>query len=218
MTTKEIVIRIKEANCTLSEEELANSIENLIQFRIAGLAAEKELSLIGEHITEQKEPFYKCINLGPKDTPNFGLTLGKLYKVLPDGSFLDDDGDKRIEMSETYLDMKNPIYITEPESIKPEDMVKGEWYWIYSKINNISYLFKLISRHEFNGEECKLNYSLMRNTKINVTYNDSHLYYNNGPDIIRKATREEVTKYFPHEFEIDAHGGNDAGHVCPITN
>ena len=33
-----------------------------------------------------------------------------------------------------------------------------------------------------------------------------------------KATREEVTKYFPHEFEIDAHGGNDAGHVCPITN
>lgn len=201
MTTKEIVTRIKEANCTLSEEELTNSIENLIQFRIAGLAAEKELSLIGQHITEPKEPFYKCINLGPKDTLNFGLTLGKLYKVLPDGSFLDDDGDKRIEMSETYLDMRNPIYITEPESIKPEDMVKGEWYWIYSEVTNISYLFKLISRHEFNGEECKLNYSLMRNTKINVTYNDSHLYYNNGPDTIRKATREEVTKYFPNEFD-----------------
>ena len=55
MTTKEIVIRIKEANCTLSEEELTNSIENLIQFRIAGLAAEKELSLIGQHITEPTE-------------------------------------------------------------------------------------------------------------------------------------------------------------------
>ena len=55
MTTKEIVNRIKEANCTLSEEELTNSIENLIQFRIAGLAAEKELSLIGEHITEPKK-------------------------------------------------------------------------------------------------------------------------------------------------------------------
>ena len=55
MTTKEIVNRIKEANCNLSEEELTNSIENLIQFRIAGLAAEKELSLIGEHITEPKK-------------------------------------------------------------------------------------------------------------------------------------------------------------------
>ena len=124
---------------------------------------------------------------------------------------------KRLNPNTDYKELSKAIAEVAGE-IKPEDMVKGEWYWIYSEVTNISYLFKLISRHEFNGEECKLNYSLMRNTKINVTYNDSHLYYNNGPDTIRKATREEVTKYFPHEFEIDAHGGNDAGHVCPITN
>ena len=156
MTTKEIVIRIKESNCTLSEEELTNSIENLIQFRIAGLAAEKELSLIGEHITE-------------------------------------------------------------PESIKPEDMVKGEWYsyWFGTEkdiycIFKFDYLkgcntfcFLSVSIHKGNilikGEN-----ELLSDCAYNYTYS--------------KATREEVTKYFPHEFEIDAHGGNDAGHVCPITN
>jgi hypothetical protein len=30
---------------------------------------------------------------------------------------------------------------------------------------------------------------------------------------IRHATREEIIKYFPHEFEIDSHGGNDIAQV-----
>ena len=197
MTTKEIVIRIKEANCTLSEEELTNSIENLIQFRIAGLAAEKELSLIGEHITEPKEPFYKCINLGPKDTPNFGLTLGKLYKVLPDGSFLDDDGDKRIQMSEIYLDMKNPIYITEPESIKPEDMVKGEWY--YWECTDYDRIEAWICRFEKVGVLQQCWFDKISNV-INGPMTRGYLQFALN-DTIRKATKEEVTKYFPTEFD-----------------
>ena len=200
MTTKEIVNRIKEANCTLSEEELTNSIENLIQFRIAGLAAEKELSLIGEHITEPKEPFYKYINLGPKDTPNFGVTLGKLYKVLPDGSFFDDDGDKRIQMSEIYLDMKNPIYITEPESIKPEDMVKGEWYsYWFGTEKDIYCIFKFDYLKGCNTF-CQLAVSIHKGNILIKGENEllSDCAYNYT---YSKATREEVTKYFPNEFD-----------------
>jgi poly(A) polymerase Pap1 len=30
---------------------------------------------------------------------------------------------------------------------------------------------------------------------------------------IRHATREEIIKYFPHEFEINSHGGNDIPQV-----
>lgn len=198
MTTKEIVTRIKEANCNLSEEELTNSIENLIQFRIAGLAAEKELSLIGQHITEPKEPFYKCINLGPlAPNRNDGVTLGNLYKVLPDGSFFDDDGDKRIEMSEIYLDMKNPIYITEPESIKPEDMVKGEWYWW--TCTDYEEKAEWVCRFDKIGvlEQCWFNkIANIRNGILDGGYLQFALN-----DTIRKATREEVTKYFPNEFD-----------------
>jgi hypothetical protein len=105
--------------------------------------------------------------------------------------------------------------ITEPESIKPEDMVNGEWYH-YNSGNDWFFRFSGI---DYKNDICSdLSHSLCsgityRSQSPQVSISDNYTF--------RKATREEVIKYFPNEFmppEIDAHGGNDKGFICPASN
>ena len=35
---------------------------------------------------------------------------------------------------------------------------------------------------------------------------------------LRKATQEEVLKYFPDELEVPTHGGNDAAYIQEVTD
>ena len=104
-------------------------------------------------------------------------------------------------------------HITEPE-LTVDDLVKGEWYAVaYEGIKPVGehkiFLihYKCIFEqdlHCFKGANC-LN-------KLTYHY-ESALCPIKNIKSIRPATREEIIKYFPHEFEIESHGGNDIPRV-----
>ena len=81
---------------------------------------------------------------------------------------------------------------TEPE-IKPEDMVSGEWYVIESSRRNL-YILKFRS---FKNET--YYYSSMYYITFKRISETNFMGYDEK-DTIRKATKEEVSKYFPNEF------------------
>ena len=123
---------------------------------------------------------------------------------------------KRLNPNTDYKELSKAIAEVAGE-IKPEDMVKGEWYsYWFGTEKDIYCIFKFDYLKGCNTF-CQLAVSIHKGNILIKGENEllSDCAYNYT---YSKATREEVTKYFPHEFEIDAHGGNDAGHVCPITN
>jgi hypothetical protein len=91
-------------------------------------------------------------------------------------------------------------HITEPE-LTVEDLKAGEWYVIQSryewlvKYKKISIDGLKIEGRGVCTEDCD--------------YHNDFILYKHRVKSIRHATREEIIKYFPHEFEIDTHGGND---------
>lgn len=92
--------------------------------------------------------------------------------------------------------------ITEPESIKPEDMVKGEWYVLHNSEYNSDYLFKHKSSHKYPEEDLRINYYQMKSFYGKcLIHSDDYLHFDFRINTIRKATREEVIKYFPNEFD-----------------
>ncbi len=85
--------------------------------------------------------------------------------------------------------------IVEPESleINPQDMVSGEWY----KSKDCIFKFaELIGEKVFSKETCFFNQQAYVNCIGFLCFN-FELYD------LRKATREEVLKYFPTAFDID---------------
>lgn len=118
-------------------------------------------------------------------------------------------------------------HLTEPESIKPEDMVKGEWYVLDSVLYDGKWMNTFLFRLEllenssiFTKKSFAIDDQLLE--KQDFSSDElSELITIQEIASLRKATREEVTKYFPNEFmppEIDAHGGNDKGFICPASN
>jgi hypothetical protein len=100
-------------------------------------------------------------------------------------------------------------HITEPE-LKVEDLKAVEWYVItFKSIDNFDnhkiFLLKfrdIVSNDLFGFKAA--------NFTSGVVYDySSPLCPIQNVVSIRHATREEIIKYFPHEFEIDTHGAND---------
>jgi hypothetical protein len=89
-------------------------------------------------------------------------------------------------------------HITEPEFIQPNDMVKGNWY-VGTIALDSNWIFKFTEIAE-NRVFTSLSVSL-----------DNLTYYNHVGALclleqmyqLRPATIEEVTKYFPNEFESE---------------
>ena len=126
---------------------------------------------------------------------------------------------KQLDINQRCIELLGE-FITEPESlepetIKPEDMKAGEWYVNFSKYNP-TFLFKFKAL-EFDDEDIKIQYFLMANE-------NGALFSNNWMDLlcevdyIRKATQKEILKYFPNEFEVPTHGGNDAAYIQEVTD
>lgn len=126
---------------------------------------------------------------------------------------------KQIEKNRRSIELLGE-FITEPESlepetIKPEDMKAGEWYVNFSKYNP-TFLFKFKAL-EFSEDDIIIHYFLMANE-------NGSLFSNNWMDLlcdidyIRKATQQEILKYFPNELEVDTHGGNDAAYIQEVTD
>lgn len=117
-------------------------------------------------------------------------------------------------------------HLTEPESIKPEDMVKGEWYVLDSVLYDGKWVNTFLFRLELLENSSiftKKSFAIDKQAREEDFSSDelSELITIQEIASLRKATREEVTKYFPNEFmppEIDAHGGNDKGFICPASN
>jgi hypothetical protein len=95
-------------------------------------------------------------------------------------------------------------HITEPE-LKVEDLKAGEWYVIQSRYEWLVKYKKIsIDGLKIEGRGvCTEDYD----------YHNDFILYKHRIESIRHATREEIIKYFPHEFEIDAHGANDIPQV-----
>jgi len=84
----------------------------------------------------------------------------------------------------------------QPENIKPEDMVSGEWYWLKYSDEDIYWIFKY-EHHDDNNF-----WTIYTVTSVGRFIGDLGYLPIGNIETIRKATREEVTKYFPNEFDI----------------
>jgi hypothetical protein len=94
-------------------------------------------------------------------------------------------------------------HITEPE-LKVEDLKAGEWYFADAIPDN-KWLFRFTEsgHHDFiETDKCIA-------LKSKTIYSGDYLCRKHEVLSIRPATSEEIIKYFPHEFEVDTHGGND---------
>jgi len=119
-------------------------------------------------------------------------------------------------LTERYDAIYNKVigsHITEPE-LTVEDLKAGEWYVItHRSIDNfdIHKIFLLKFRDIVSND---LQGFKAANCINGVVYDYSNpLCPIQNVLSIRHATREEIIKYFPHEFEIDSHGGNDIPQV-----
>jgi hypothetical protein len=103
--------------------------------------------------------------------------------------------------------------ITEPE-LKAKDLKSGEWYFAELKSNDSE---KWVLRFKsILGTFIHVHCCASLNT--NLMYGSGELCSIHKVKSIRHATREEIIKYFPHEFEIDAHGGNDIPQLTDHPN
>jgi hypothetical protein len=119
-------------------------------------------------------------------------------------------------LAERYDAIYNKVigsHITEPE-LTVEDLKAGEWYVLTYESN---YTFDIHSDFLLKFKE--LNSGDLEGLKAaNMATNDIYDYSStvcptDKVQSIRLATRDEIIKYFPHEFEVDAHGGNDIPQV-----
>lgn len=125
----------------------------------------------------------------------FGFTIGNSYECIEIDNddnlmiFIDDEGDKN---GSTHCD-SHYFELVSNESINPKKLVKNNWY-IITSFDNIEWLVKFdyLNRTKI---FCSLMYAISEN------YNVGRDWFPYGiDDTIRKATREEVVKYFPQEF------------------
>jgi len=113
-------------------------------------------------------------------------------------------------LTERYDAIYNKVigsHITEPE-LKVEDLKAGDWY-VADVIPDNKWLFKFIELDNDNYLKIDKCYNIRRRS----IYGNGFLCLNSEVLSIRPATREEIIKYFPHEFEINTHGGNDIPQV-----
>jgi hypothetical protein len=108
--------------------------------------------------------------------------------------------------------------ITEPE-LKAKDLKAGEWYVSTYKSN---YTFDIHSDFLFKFTGLELG-DLVALKAVDMIQNIMYDYHGSVCSIdnvesIRHASREEIIKYFPNEFEIDTHGGNDISQLTDHPN
>lgn len=103
------------------------------------------------------------------------------------------------------------------ETIKPKDMKAGEWYHLTAEQYVGAFIFKF-KKNNFiyrTGFDVFKGINYIKNVVLN---DDLFIGYDYKTDTIRKATQEEILKYFPNELEVDTHGGNDAAYIQEVTD
>ena len=103
------------------------------------------------------------------------------------------------------------------ETIKPKDMKAGEWYHLTAEQYVGAFIFKF-KKNNFiyrTGFDVFKGINYIKNVVLN---DDLFIGYDYKTDTIRKATQEEILKYFPHELEVPTHGGNDAAYIQEVTD
>lgn len=115
-------------------------------------------------------------------------------------------GEQRLEENRVYMDSLNNSkeiighFLTEPEDVmSPSEMVKGDWYLcVMREWPILTYLFKLRSVNAELDIFCEELYIYETDKYYEGDYIPFEL---NEFNSIRPATREEVLKYFPNEFQ-----------------
>jgi hypothetical protein len=100
------------------------------------------------------------------------------------------------------------------EELKVEDLKAGEWYIItHRSIDNfdIHKIFLIKIRDIISNDLLGFKAANCINGLV-YDYSNPLCPIQNVLSI-RPAAREEIIKYFPHEFVVDAHGGNDIPQV-----
>jgi hypothetical protein len=123
-----------------------------------------------------------------------GCTIpSKILETYLDTLILLAKTDQQIEDNQVYLNRIGD-WITEPESLKPEDLINGEWYVFTDE--NKDWVMKFTELKN-KGEK------IWGSKSANNHYKDSYsgFLYSKSIKAIRKATKEEVLKYFPDEFK-----------------
>jgi hypothetical protein len=99
------------------------------------------------------------------------------------------------------------------DELTVEDLKAGEWYHMATEVGDFLLKFERIINSNSIKTYKHLNYNPAKHffatEPFKVVVNKDMGYHEKDGDKLRHATREEIIKYFPHEFEIDTHGGND---------
>ena len=111
-----------------------------------------------------------------------------------------EDAKKEFTFKPLNFHSEITVVTIEPE-IKPEDMVSGEWYALNCWGENWVFKFKEIKEDTLHTtDSCAITSRHYFSVKNNDRSNWGDL---SDIENLRRATREEVTKYFPNEFQID---------------
>lgn len=103
------------------------------------------------------------------------------------------------------------------ETIKPKDMKAGDWYHLTAEQYVGAFIFKF-KKNNFiyrTGFDVFKGINYIKNVVLN---DDLFIGYDYKTDTIRKATQQEILKYFPNELEVPTHGGNDAAYIQEVTD
>lgn len=113
----------------------------------------------------------------------------------------------KAEKYSAIIDKVIGSHITEPE-LTVDDLKAGEWCWYIDKYGyDWIVKFKEIKDGKLFVYKCHKIYD---GYNVNI---ETVIAWESFAKLIRHATREEIIKYFPHEFEIDSHGANDIAQV-----
>ena len=102
--------------------------------------------------------------------------------------------------------------------IKPEDMVKGEWY-IGETIEKNDWLFKfaeILNANVYYYKCADLDFS--SGVNVGIIHHKAGLCKIKQIKNLRPATQDEILKYFPEEIECNTHGANDKAYIDAVTD
>jgi len=129
-------------------------------------------------------------------------------------SVLEGNIDLLISSAQTYQCSANSNNVVRSYLIEPEltvkDLKAGEWY-----VFNFSDNFYIYMGKFYCIDDDKILTTKLATLGHGIDDSKGFTWLTMIQDVesIRHATREEIIKYFPHEFEIDTHGGNDIPQV-----
>jgi len=203
-----LIKQIVDSGSTLPLSVLEGNIDLLINTALTERYDAIYNKVIGSHITE---PEFKVLESKKyrlnRDFEAHGLKKGD---ILTCWNHNPNKANKyHLEASAVGIYIHGENLEEVKDELTVEDLKAGDWYFAELKDNECNeWIFKF--QYFIGGS---IYVWLCASLKTDFVYKEGNFCKAHKIKSIRPATREAIIKYFPHEFEIDTHGGNDIPQV-----